>query len=149
MSIKEQLTADMKAAMKAHDKAKLSVVRMARGAVRQAEIDGGHKELGDEDIIAILSKEVKMRRDSLEEFKKGGREDLIAQTQGEIDILMTYLPQQLSEEEIKALVDEAVAKTGASSMKDMGKIMGMLMPKVKGRADGKTVNTLVRAALNK
>lgn len=139
----------MKAAMKAHDKAKLSVVRMARGAVRQAEIDGGHKELGDEDIIAILSKEVKMRRDSLEEFKKGGREDLIAQTQGEIDILMTYLPQQLSEEEIKALVDEAVAKTGASSMKDMGKIMGMLMPKVKGRADGKTVNTLVRAALNK
>ena len=138
MSIKEQLTADMKEAMKSHDKDRLSVIRFVRGAIRQAEIDGGHKE---------LSKEVKMRKDSIEEFKKGGREDLVAKTQAEIDVLMPYLPAQLSEDEIRVLVKEAVEKTGASSPKDMGKVMGMLMPKVKGRADGKMVNTIVRSML--
>lgn len=147
MSLKEQLTADMKDAMKKHDKDRLNVIRMARGAIRQAEIDGGHKELDDEAVIGILSKEVKMRKDSLAEFEKGGREDLVAKTQAEIDVLMPYLPQQLSEEEVKALVKEAVEKTGAKTPKDMGKVMGMLMPKVKGRADGKMVNTLVRSML--
>ena len=139
MSIKEQLTADMKEAMKSHDKDRLSVIRFVRGAIRQAEIDGGHKELSDEDVIGVISKEVKMRKDSIEEFKKGGREDLVAKTQAEIDVLMPYLPAQLSK--------EAVEKTGASSPKDMGKVMGMLMPKLKGRADGKMVNTIVRSML--
>lgn len=147
MSIKEQLTADMKEAMKSHDKDRLSVIRFVRGAIRQAEIDGGHKELSDEDVIGVISKEVKMRKDSIEEFKKGGREDLVAKTQAEIDVLMPYLPAQLSEDEIRALVKEAVEKTGASTPKDMGKVMGMLMPKVKGRADGKLVNTIVRSML--
>ena len=91
MSIKEQLTADMKEAMKSHDKDRLSVIRFVRGAIRQAEIDGGHKELSDEDVIGVISKEVKMRKDSIEEFKKGGREDLVAKTQAEIDVLMPYL----------------------------------------------------------
>ena len=131
MSIKEQLTADMKEAMKSHDKDRLSVIRFVR----------------DEDVIGVISKEVKMRKDSIEEFKKGGREDLVAKTQAEIDVLMPYLPAQLSEDEIRALVKEAVEKTGASTPKDMGKVMGMLMPKVKGRADGKLVNTIVRSML--
>ena len=148
MSIKEQLTADMKDAMKAHEKLRLSVIRSVRGAVRQAEIDGGHTELDDQGVIAVLSKEVKMRRDSLEEFQKAGRQDLVDQTQAELDVLMHYLPKQLSEAEVKSLVEEAVKATGAQTMKDMGKVMGALMPKVKGRADGKMVNTLVRSLLH-
>ena len=101
MSLKEQLTADMKEAMKNHDKDRLSVIRMVRGAIRQAEIDGGHKELDDEAVIGVISKEVKMRKDSIDEFQKGGREDLVAKTQAEIDVLMPYLPAQLSEDEVK------------------------------------------------
>ena len=147
MSIKEQLTADMKEAMKAHEKDRLAVIRGARGAIRQAEIDGGHTELDDQAVIGVLSKEVKMRKDSIEEFQKGGRQDLVDKTQAEIDVLMKYLPTQLSEDEVKALVKEAVEKTGAKTQKDMGKVMGALMPKVKGRADGKMVNQLVRAML--
>ena len=147
MSIKEQLTSDMKAAMKAHDKLRLDTIRMVRGAIRQAEIDGGHKELSEDDMAAIVAKEVKSRRDSIEEFKKGGRADLVEQTQQEIDVLTPYLPKQLSEDEIRQLVQEAVASTGAASPKDMGKVMGKLMPQVKGKADGKLVNQLVREAL--
>ncbi|WP_033170152.1 GatB/YqeY domain-containing protein [Selenomonas sp. ND2010] len=146
MSLKEQLTNDMKEAMKNHEKDRLAVIRMVRGAIRQQEIDG-QKELGDEDVIAVLSKEVKMRKDSLEEFKKGGREDLVEKTQAEIDVLMPYLPAQLSEEEVRELVKAAVEQTGATTGKDMGKVMGVLMPKVKGRADGKMVNTIVRSFL--
>lgn len=146
MSLKEQLTNDMKEAMKNHEKDRLAVIRMVRGAIRQQEIDG-QKELGDEDVIAVLSKEVKMRKDSLEEFKKGGREDLVEKTQAEIEVLMPYLPAQLSEEEVRELVKAAVEQTGATTGKDMGKVMGVLMPKVKGRADGKMVNTIVRSFL--
>ncbi|TYZ27224.1 GatB/YqeY domain-containing protein [Selenomonas caprae] len=146
MSLKEQLTTDMKEAMKSHDKDRLAVIRMVRGAIRQQEIDG-QKELSDEDVIAVMSKEIKMRKDSIEEFKKGGREDLIAKTQAEIDVLMPYMPAQLSEDEVRELVKAAVAATGAATPKDMGKVMGALMPKVKGRADGKLVNTLVRSML--
>ena len=146
MSIKEQLTADMKEAMKAHDKDRLAVIRMVRGAVRQQEIDG-KKELEDSDVIAVISKEVKMRRDSIEEFNKGGRQDLVEKTQAEIDILMPYLPAQLSEDEVRELVKAAVEATGAKTQKDMGKVMGKLMPKVKGCADGKMVNNIVRSML--
>ena len=150
MSLKEQLTEDMKTAMKAKEagKQRLAVIRMVRSAIRQQEIDGTKKSLDDEDVITIIGKEVKMRKDSLEEFKKGDRQDLVAQTEAEIAVLMPYLPQQLSEEEIRAFVQEAVEKSGASSQKDMGKVMGLLMPKVKGRADGKLVNSIVREMLN-
>ena len=149
MSLKEQLTNDMKVAMKAKadGKQRLAVIRMVRSAIRQLEIDG-KKELGDEEVMSVITKEVKMRRDSIEEFKKGNRADLVAQTENEISVLMAYLPQQLSKEEVSSLVAEAVAATGASSPKDMGKVMGVLMPKVKGRADGKLVNMLVRESLN-
>ena len=146
MSLKEQLTNDMKEAMKAHEKDRLAVIRMVRGAIRQQEIDG-KKELNDDDVIAVISKEVKMRKDSIEEFTKGGRDDLVTKTQAEIEILLPYLPQQLSEAEIRELVEAAVAKTGATTQKDMGKVMGVLMPQVKGRADGKLVNTIVRSFL--
>ena len=150
MSLKEQITEDMKTAMKAKEEGKqrLAVIRMVRSAIRQQEIDGTKKALDDADVIAIISKEIKMRRDSLEEFKKGGREDLVAQTEAEIAVLMPYMPQQLSEGEIRILVKEAIEKSGAASPKDMGKVMGQLMPKVKGRADGKLVNTIVREMLN-
>ena len=146
MSLKEQLTADMKDAMKNKEKDRLAVIRMVRGAIRQQEIDG-QKELGEDDVIAVISKEVKMRRDSIEEFKKGGREDLVEKTQAEIDVLMPDLPAQLSEDEVRELVKAAVEQTGASTPKDMGKVMGVLMPKVKGRADGKMVNTIVKSFL--
>ena len=149
MSLKEQLTEDMKAAMKAKEagKQELSVIRMVRSAVRQIEIDG-KKELDDNGVIDIISKEVKMRKDSIDEFRKGDREDLVAQNEAEIAVLMKYLPQQLTEDEVRSLVKEAVAASGASSAKEMGKVMAVLMPKVKGRADGKLVNTVVREALN-
>ena len=149
MSLKEQLTEDMKTAMKAkaEGKQRLAVIRMVRSAIRQAEIDG-KTELDDAGVVSIISKEVKSRRDSIEEFRKGGREDLVEQNEAEIAVLMPYLPKQLSEDEIRELVKAAVAQTGASSPKDMGKVMGQLMPKVKGRADGKMVNTIVREMLN-
>ena len=146
MALKDQLMADMKEAMKAHDKDRLAVIRMVRGAVRQQEIDG-KKELEDSDVIAVISKEVKMRRDSIEEFNKGRRQDLVEKTQAEIDILMPYLPAQLSEDEVRELVKAAVEATGAKTQKDMGKVMGKLMPKVKGCADGKMVNNIVRSML--
>ncbi|MBP3231235.1 MAG: GatB/YqeY domain-containing protein [Anaerovibrio sp.] len=147
MSIKEQLANDMKEAMKAKEKERLAVIRMVRGAIRQQEIDG-KTELDDEAVIAVISKEVKMRKDSIVDFQKGGRDDLVAQNEAEIAFLMPYLPKQLTEDEVRELVKEAVEKTGASSPKDMGKVMGALMPKVKGQADGKMVNQLVKEALN-
>lgn len=149
MSLRERLTEDMKQAMKAKEEGKLrlSVIRMVRSAIRQVEIDD-KKELGDADIQAIISKEVKMRRDSIEEFSKGGRPDLVEQMEAEIAVLLPYLPAQLTEDEVRALVAEAVAETGAASPKEMGKVMAALMPKVKGRADGKLVNGLVREALS-
>jgi len=150
MSLKDKLTEDMKQAMKDKEagKQRLSVIRMVRASIKNTEIDR-KKELSDEEVLDVLAKEVKMRRDSLEEFKKGNRPDLVAGLEQEIAILMEYLPPQLSEEEVRALVAEAVAQTGAAGPKDMGKVMAALMPKVKGRADGKTVNDMVKDALNK
>lgn len=149
MSLKERLTEDMKQAMKAKEagKLRLSVIRMVRAAIKNVEIDG-KKELSDEEVLHIISKELKMRRDSMEEFKNAKRQDLVDQLEAEIAILLPYLPEQLSEAEIRVLVDEAVALTNASSPKEMGKVMAALMPKVKGRADGKLVNSIVREFLN-
>ena len=139
MSLMEKLTADMKEAMKRGEKDRLSVIRLVRGAVRQAEIDG-KKTLTDDEVIGVISKEVKMRRDSIEEFARGKRDDLVAKTKAEIDVL-------LSIDEVKKLVADAVAEVGAVTAKDMGKVMGVLMPRVKGRADGKLINEAVRAHL--
>ena len=149
MSLKEKLTADMKEAMKAREEGRqrLGVIRLVRGVIRQQEIDG-HQELDDDAVLAIISKEVKQRRDSIEEFQKGGREDLVRQNEEEIAILMAYLPQQMTEDEVRRAVEEAVTATGASTPKDIGKVMKELMPKVKGRADGKLVNQIVRELLD-
>lgn len=148
MSIKDLLTEDMKQAMKDKEsgKLRLSVIRMARANIKNIEIDE-KRELNDDEVLAVLMKEVKMRQDSLEEFSKAGREELSEQAKQEIAILRKYLPEQLSDEELKALVVEAVAATGAAGPKDMGKVMAALMPKTKGRADGKRINTMVRELL--
>ena len=148
MSIKDLLTEDMKQAMKDKEsgKLRLSVIRMARANIKNIEIDE-KRELNDDEVLAVLMKEVKMRQDSLEEFTKAGREELVEQAKQEIAILRKYLPEQLSDEELRALVEEAVAETGAAGPKDMGKVMAALMPKTKGRADGKRINTMVRELL--
>jgi len=149
MSLKEKLTADMKEAMKAREEGRqrLGVIRLVRGAIRQQEIDG-QRELDDEAGLSVISKEVKQRRDAIEEFQKGGRDDLVRQNEAEIAILMEYLPQQMTEDEVRSAVQEAIAATGASTPKDMGKVMKELMLKVKGRADGKLVNQIVRERLD-
>ena len=143
----EQLTADMKEAMKQGEKERLSVIRLVRGAVRQAEIDG-KKTLTDDEVVSVINKEVKMRRDSIEEFERGSRPDLVAKAQAEIAILMPYLPEQLSEDAVKTLAEAAVAEVGAQTAKDMGKVMGVLMPRVQGRANGKLVQEIVRSLLH-
>ena len=149
MTLRNRLTEDMKLAMKDKEagKMKLSVIRMVRSAAKYLEIDR-HKELDDNELLEVVAKEVKMRKDSLEEFRKANRPELLAALEQEIAILMEYLPEQMGEPEVRALVAQAVADAQASSPKDMGKVMAILMPKVKGRADGKLVNSLVKEMLN-
>ena len=148
MSIKDQLTEDMKQAMKDREngKLRLSVIRMVRSNIKNVEIND-KKELTDDEVLAVLMKEVKMRQDSLEEFQKAGRRELVAQAEEEIKILKKYLPEALSDEELKGIVAEVVAEVGATTMKDIGKVMPAVMAKTKGRADGKRINAMVRELL--
>lgn len=146
MSLKERLMQDLKQAMKDRDKVKKDVVTMIRAAIKQREVDE-RVELDEEGIIEVISKQVKQKKDAIEDFKKGGREDLVELTNKEIDILMEYLPRQLTEDEIDEIVKEAIEQVGANTMQDMGKVMGYVMPKVKGRADGNIVNKIVRQYL--
>ncbi|CAG7619895.1 GatB/YqeY domain-containing protein [Paenibacillus allorhizosphaerae] len=147
MSLSEKLNDDMKLAMKSQDKFKLSVIRMVRAAIKNIEIDQ-RKTLDDQEVLDVLNREIKQRKDSLQEFEKAGREDLAEGLRAEVAILMDYMPQQLSEEEVKAIVQQTIQEVGASSKADMGKVMGALMPKVKGRADGKIVNQFVQQLLS-
>lgn len=142
MSLKEKITEDMKAAMKEGDKTKLNLIRMLRSEIKYKEIEIG-SELDDGGTIDVLCSAVKKRREAIEEFKKGEREDLVAREENELKILYDYLPQQLSEEELLKLIDESIAEVEAQSSKDIGKVMRALMPKVKGKADGKKVNQIV------
>jgi uncharacterized protein len=146
VSLTEQLAEDMKQAMKSKDKVRLSVIRMVRTAIKNAEIDQ-QKTLSDDEVLAVLNKELKQRRDSLEAFEGAGRSDLIEEVKAEIDVLVGYLPKQLTEEELKSIVQDTIQEVGASSKADMGKVMAALMPKVRGRADGKLVNQLVQQLL--
>lgn len=148
MSLKDRLVEDMKVAMKAKEegKVRLSVIRMARAAIKNAEIDK-KTEFDDQQVVEILAREVKMRRDSIVEFEKANRPDTVKALEEEISILMEYLPQQLSEGEIRQLVQETIAEVGAQSSKDLGKVMGKISPKTKGRADGRLVNQIVRELL--
>ena len=145
--LKEKLLEDMKKAMKEKDKKRLSVIRMSRAAIKNEEISKT-KELDDDEVIGVLSKQVKQLRDSLVDYRKSGKEDAIRGIEEEIEILKEYLPRQLTEEEIKEIVDEVTAEVGAEDMSDMGKVMGAIMPRVKGKADGKLVNSIVRDKLN-
>jgi len=147
-SIKETLQDDWKNAIKQRDKFKANVISMAKAAVLMVEKSGAG-EVDDSKVIEILAKEVKQRRDSLVEFDKGNRQDLVDQTKAEIEILLQYLPQQLTEEEIRKIVLESAEKLGTSSIKDMGKLMVDVRPKVNGRADGKVVSQIVKEYLNK
>lgn len=147
MSLGDRLNEDMKLAMKSQDKFKLSVIRMVRAAIKNIEIDQ-RKTLSEDEELDVLSREIKQRKDSLQEFEKAGRDDLAENLKQEIAILMEYMPQQFTEEEVKAIVLQTIQEVGASSKAEMGKVMGALMPKVKGRADGKLVNQLVQQSLS-
>ncbi|KPU44118.1 yqey-like protein [Oxobacter pfennigii] len=146
MSLKERLQQDWKLAMKEKDSFKSGVISMARAAILQSEKTDG-KVLDDDQVIAVLSKEVKQRREAISEFEKGNRPDLVDQANKEIDILLEYLPQQLTEQEIQDIVRAAVIEVGANSIKEMGKVMAVVQPKVKGRADGKIVSQMVKEQL--
>ncbi|MFZ5989813.1 MAG: GatB/YqeY domain-containing protein [Bacillota bacterium] len=143
MSLKERLLEDMKIAMRDKDTIKKNTVQMARSAVLQIEKDS-RITLDDDGILEIIAKEVKKRRDALPEFEKAGRQDLVDNLKAEIDVLLQYLPKQLTEEELEVIVKDTIQETGASSAKDIGKIMQAVLPKIKGRADGKMVNQIVK-----
>lgn len=144
--MKTRLQQDMKEALKNHDKIRLQTIRMVLAAIKNAEIEKMHP-LSDEEVAAVIQREIKMRREALEQFNRGGREDLVRQTEEEIRILEDYLPKQLDDEELKQIIRETIAEVGAQSAKEMGKVMAALMPKIRGRADGKKANSLVKELL--
>jgi uncharacterized protein YqeY len=146
MSLKEQIIEDMKSAMKAGDKDRLKVVRLIMAAIKQIEVDA-RIELDDAAVLSVLDKMVKQRRDSIEQFKKGDREDLAAIELAEIAIIDNYLPEQLGDAELDAIIDEAISSTGAESIRDMGKVMGLIKAKAAGRADMGVVGARVKARL--
>ena len=146
MSLKEQLFADLKTAMKEKDTVRKDTVQLIRSGILQIEKDK-KIELDEDGVLDVIAKQLKSRRDCLPEYEKSGRQDLIDKLNREIEILLGYLPEQLSEEEIQKIVEEAVAESGAASVKEMGKVMAIVTPKVKGRADNKVVGNLVRKML--
>jgi len=150
MTLKQQLKDQLKESMLAKDELRTSVIRFVLSGITYYEIQkgGAGYEATDEDVMAVINKEIKQRKDSIEQYEKAGRQDLVDKEKAELDILQTYLPEQMSEIDVKKYVDEAVATSGASSPADMGKVMAILMPKVKGKADGSMVSTLVKQALN-
>ncbi|WP_295731561.1 GatB/YqeY domain-containing protein [uncultured Limosilactobacillus sp.] len=146
MSLLDNLKKDMITAMKAKDKDTLSVVRMLKASVQNEQINLGHELTPDEEN-ALMAKEYKQRKDSMAEFEKGGRQDLVDATKKEMAVVAKYIPKQLSTAEVEKVVEETINEVGATSMKDFGKVMGAIMPKVKGKADGKVVNETVKKVL--
>lgn len=144
--LKSRITADMKSAMRAADKDRLGVIRLLQAAIKQREVDE-RVELDDAQVTAVIEKMVKQRRDSVKQYTDGGRPELAAAEQAEIEILTDYLPEQLGEAEISQMIDAAIAATGAEGMQDMGKVMGQLKPKLAGRADMGAVSALIKARL--
>ena len=147
MSLKLQLTDDMKAAMRAHDKVRLGAIRLILAAVKQQEVDT-RTEQSDSDIITILTKMVKQRRDSISQFSAANRMDLVAQEQAELDVIQIYLPQALSDTEVATLINQAIQETGAATAQDMGKVMNWLKPKVQGRTDMGKLSGLIKTQLS-
>ena len=146
MALKETLDAEMKSAMRDKDAAKLSVIRMLKSAIKYREIEV-MKPLDDAGVLAVVASEIKRRRDSVEQYRAGNRADLADKEEAEIVVLQAYLPAQLGEDELRAKVDEAIARTGAKGPKDMGAVMKALLPEVQGRAEGKAVSDMVKARL--
>lgn len=145
--MKEQLLQDLKEAMKEKDILKKDTITMLRAAILQVEKDS-QKVLNDDDICGIVAKEVKKRKESVSEYENAGRQDIADNLKREIEILSKYLPEQLTEEEITKMVEEAIAESGATGPRDMGKVMGILRPKTQGKADGKVVSDIVKEKLN-
>ena len=146
MSLRDKITEDMKNAMRSGDKERLGHIRMLQAAIKQREVDE-RITLDDAQVIAVLEKMVKQRKDSIAQFEQGGRADLADKEKAEIALLQAYLPAQLSEAEVDALIKEAIAATGAASVKDMGKVMGAVKAKAAGRADMGAVSARIKAAL--
>ena len=146
MSLKERIQQDMKDAMRAGNKPRLAAIRLILASIKQKEVDE-RKDLDDAEITAVLDRMVKQRRESISHFEKAGRNDLVEQETAELAIIREYLPEQLSQDQLHALIDDAMEQTGASSIKDMGKVMGHLKPKLQGRADMGAVSALIKARL--
>ncbi len=144
--LKARINEDVKAAMRSKDKDRLLVLRMIQAAIKQREVDE-RIELDDTQVLAVLDKKAKQHRDSIEQFQKAGREDLVSKETFELAIVLQYMPTQLSEAEINQLIEDAIKETGASSIKDMGKVMGLLKPKVQGRTDMGKLSGLVKQQL--
>ncbi|GAB6877207.1 GatB/YqeY domain-containing protein [Thermaerobacter litoralis] len=150
MSLKERLEQDMKEAMKAREagKTRLSVIRMARAAIKNEEIERGHP-LSDDEVLQVLAREKRQRQEALEEYRRAGRDDLVQQMEAEIQVLAAYLPEPLSEAELTLLAEEVIAQVGARGPQDMGKVMGQLMPRIRGRAEGSDASRIVRELLSR
>jgi len=146
MTLKERITEDMKSAMRAKETARLSTIRLLLAAMKQREVDE-RITLTDADVLSIIDKMIKQRKDSITQFQAGGRNDLVAAETAEVDVLSAYLPQQLSEAEVGALIDAAIAKTGAAGIAGMGKVMAELKPQIAGKADMGKVSGMVKAKL--
>ncbi len=146
MTLIEKIDSDLKTALKNRDEVRLNVLRMLKSELKYKAIDTGN-DLSEEDAIAVLSSAAKKRSEAIEEFRRGGREDLVKQETAEYEIIKEYLPEQLSDVELEDIVKQTIAETSAVSIKDLGNVMKALMPKVRGRADGKTVNIAVRNIL--
>ena len=147
MGLEEKLSADLTAAMKSGEKHIVETLRTVRAAIQNARLDK-QAEFSEEDVLAVINKEAKKRKESIALYEQGGRTDLVQQESRELEIISAYLPEALSDEAVMQLINEALKETGAESMQDMGKVMGCIMPKIKGKADGKHVQNLVREKLS-
>jgi uncharacterized protein len=146
MSLKDRILQDVKDAMRARDKERLGTLRLITAAIKQREVDE-RIELDDEQVLLVLDKMCKQRRESISQFEKAGRDDLVSKEVSELDIIQGYLPKQLDDAEIAALIDAAMIDTGATSIKDMGKLMGQLKPRLQGRADMSAVSAMIKSRL--
>ena len=152
MSLRERIETDLKQALKQRDRATLEALRMVKAKIQEKQVDlrgkqGAKAELSDDDVQAVLNAYAKQRRDSIEAYEQGGREELAQKERDELEIIQAYLPKQLSDQEVEVIVEKAVSESGAQSMKDIGAVMKLVMPQVRGLADGKRVNEIVRAKI--
>jgi len=147
MSLLDVLNQDLKTAMKSGDEVSKRTIRGLKAAITRAEKDKGNQPLSDEEIIIVLQKQAKQRRDSIEAYQQAGRDDLVAEEQAELEVINLYLPRMMSEDEIRAAASQVIDEVGASGPRDMGKVMGKLMPQLRGKADGRQVNQIVRELL--